>query len=73
MRHKPEPGEFTKRAFLNGRIDLSQAEAIIDLINSKTAASSKAAVDQLEGRLSEGIKATRRTLVRAFSSHGSIR
>lgn len=58
-----EPGEFTKRAFLNGRIDLSQAEAVIDLINSKTAEGSRAAVDQLEGRLSGSIKAARRELV----------
>lgn len=50
-----EPGEFTKRAFLNGRIDLSQAEAVIDLINSKTEASMKAAVYQAEGRLSKEI------------------
>jgi tRNA modification GTPase len=58
-----EAGEFTKRAFLNGRIDLSQAEAIIDLINSKTAESSKAAVSHLEGRLSKKLKAIRETLV----------
>ena len=43
-----EPGEFTKRAFLNGRIDLSQAEAVIDLINSKTDEGSRAAISQLE-------------------------
>jgi tRNA modification GTPase len=58
-----EPGEFTKRAFLNGRIDLSQAEAVIDLINSKTNESSKAAVDQLEGRLSNKIKEVRNKLI----------
>lgn len=58
-----EPGEFTKRAFLNGRIDLSQAEAIIDLINSKTVESSKAAVSQLEGRLSSKLKEIREILV----------
>ena len=40
-------GEFTKRAFLNGRIDLSQAEAIIDIINSKTEKEAKASVKQL--------------------------
>jgi len=51
-----EPGEFTKRAFLNGRIDLSQAEAVIDIINSKTENSLKLAVNQLEGRLSKEIK-----------------
>ncbi len=58
-----EAGEFTKRAFLNGRIDLSQAEAIIDLINSKTVESSKAAVSHLEGRLSNKLKALRGDLV----------
>lgn len=58
-----EPGEFTKRAFLNGRIDLSQAEAVIDLINSKTDESSKAAVNQLEGKLSFKIKTLRKSLV----------
>lgn len=58
-----EAGEFTKRAFLNGRIDLSQAEAIIDLINSKTVESSKAAVSHLEGRLSEKLKCLRNSLV----------
>ena len=47
-----EPGEFTKRAFLNGRIDLSQAEAVIDIINSKTSQSHTAALSQLEGKLS---------------------
>ena len=58
-----EAGEFTKRAFLNGRIDLSQAEAIIDLINSKTVESSKAAVSHLEGRLSNKLKLLREDLV----------
>ena len=58
-----EAGEFTKRAFLNGRIDLSQAEAIIDLINSKTVESSKAAISHLEGRLSNKLKAIREKLV----------
>lgn len=48
-----EPGEFTKRAFLNGRIDLSQAEGIIDLINAKTAQEAKASFKQLEGNLSK--------------------
>ncbi len=48
-----EPGEFTKRAFLNGRIDLSQAEAIIDVINAKTEKEAKASIKQLEGGLSQ--------------------
>ena len=58
-----EPGEFTKRAFLNGRIDLSQAEAIIDIINAKTDRSSKAAVEQLEGKLSRIVKDIRKKLI----------
>jgi len=57
-----EPGEFTKRAFMNGRIDLSQAEAVIDLINSRTAESSRAALDQLEGRLSRRMREIREIL-----------
>ena len=51
-----EPGEFTKRAFINGRIDLSQAEAVMDIINSKTENERKAAENQLEGSLSKKIK-----------------
>jgi tRNA modification GTPase len=51
-----EPGEFTKRAFLNGRIDLAQAEAVIDVITAKTETGLNAAVDQLEGELSREIK-----------------
>lgn len=50
-----EPGEFTKRAFLNGRIDLAQAEAVIDVITSKTEKGLNAALDQLEGELSQEI------------------
>lgn len=50
-----EPGEFTKKAFLNGRIDLIQAESVIDLINSKTEMEAKASINQLEGRLSNSI------------------
>ena len=50
------PGEFTKRAFLNGRIDLSQAESIIDLINSKSEMEAKESINQLEGYLSTKIK-----------------
>ncbi len=51
-----EPGEFTKRAFLNGRIDLTQAEAVIDIINSKTDAARQTAVNQLSGKLNKKIK-----------------
>jgi tRNA modification GTPase len=52
-----EPGEFTKRAFLNGRIDLAQAEAVADVIRAKTEASLKAAMGQLEGALSGRVDA----------------
>ena len=51
-----EPGEFTKRAFLNGRIDLMQAESVIDVINSKTEKEAKTSMKQLEGFLSKKIK-----------------
>ena len=51
-----EPGEFTKRAFVNGRIDLLQAESVIDIINSKSELERKAAVKGLEGELSKEIK-----------------
>jgi len=50
-----EPGEFTKRAFLNGRLDLSQAEAVMDIIQSQTRLGLEVAVDQLEGSLSRRI------------------
>ncbi|MBO5004330.1 MAG: tRNA uridine-5-carboxymethylaminomethyl(34) synthesis GTPase MnmE [Clostridia bacterium] len=62
-----EPGEFTKRAFLNGRIDLSQAESVIDLINSKTEKEAKASINQLEGRLSKKIEEIRRDLLDIMS------
>ena len=58
-----EPGEFTKRAFLNGRIDLSQAESIIDIINSKTEKEAKASINQLQGYLSENIGKIRHDLL----------
>ena len=51
-----EPGEFTKRAFLNGKMDLTQAEAVIDLINSKSEKEGKASVKQLEGKLGTEIR-----------------
>lgn len=57
-----EPGEFSKRAFLNGRIDLAQAESIIDIIKSKTEKSLSIAVNNLEGSLSEDIKSIRTLL-----------
>lgn len=58
-----EPGEFTKRAFLNGRLDLSQAEAVIDIINAKTEKEAKVSLEQLEGNLSEKITQIRKTLI----------
>lgn len=58
-----EPGEFTKRAFLNGRIDLSQAEAVMDFIRSKTDRTSKVAMNQIEGRLSDLIKKQRQSIL----------
>ncbi len=58
-----EPGEFTKRAFLNGRLDLSQAEAVIDIINSKTEREAKVSIDQLEGNLSEKIEKIRKIII----------
>ena len=51
-----EPGEFTKRAFLNGRIDLAQAESVIDVINAKSDKEAKSGIKQLEGYLSKEIK-----------------
>ncbi len=54
-----QPGEFTRRAFLNGRIDLSQAEAIMDIINASSDSSFNIAVDQLNGSLSDYIKNVR--------------
>src|SRR5699024_7772138 len=50
-----EAGEFTKRAFLNGRLDLSQAEAVIDIIKSKTDESYKVSLDQLEGSIANKV------------------
>lgn len=63
-----EPGEFTRRAFLNGRIDLAQAEAVADIIRAKTDLSLKVAVGQLEGRLSEEINQIRSDLVELLAS-----
>lgn len=58
-----EPGEFTKLAFLNGRIDLSQVESIIDIINAKTEKELKASMDQLEGNLSKSIGKIKKQVV----------
>lgn len=58
-----EPGEFTKRAFLNGRIDLSQAEAVIDVINSKNEYALKSSVSQLKGSVQKKIKEIREEII----------
>ncbi len=58
-----EPGEFTKRAFLNGRIDLAQAEAVIDVINAKNNYALKSSVSMLNGKLSTEIKKIREELI----------
>ncbi|MBE6067370.1 MAG: tRNA uridine-5-carboxymethylaminomethyl(34) synthesis GTPase MnmE [Clostridium lundense] len=62
-----EPGEFTKRAFLNGRIDLSQAEAVIDIIRAKTELSMKSAVLQSNGRISKEIDSLRNRLLQIIA------
>lgn len=61
------PGEFTLRAFLNGRIDLSQAEAVIDIIKARTGASLKIAISGLEGNLSKEIKTLRNDLMESLA------
>ncbi|MEG0829528.1 MAG: tRNA uridine-5-carboxymethylaminomethyl(34) synthesis GTPase MnmE [Anaerovoracaceae bacterium] len=58
-----EPGEFTKRAFLNGRLDLSQAEAVIDVIKAKSDKGYNVALDQLAGKLSERVKDIRQKIL----------
>ena len=58
-----EPGEFTKRAFLNGRIDLAQAEAVIDMVKAKTDSGYDMAIAQLEGELSRRVKSIRKELM----------
>ena len=62
-----EPGEFTKRAFLNGRIDLSQSEAVMDLIRAKTDRAMNVALNQMEGKLSRLIRELRLTLVETLA------
>jgi len=58
-----EPGEFTKRAFLNGRIDLAQAESVIDVINAKSDKEAKSGIKQLEGFLSKEIKIIKKEIL----------
>ena len=62
------PGEFTKRAFLNGKIDLAKAEGVIDIINAKTEQAEKTAVDQLSGKLSVKIEEIRKKLLSLAAS-----
>ena len=63
-----EPGEFTKRAFLNGRIDLIEAEGIMDLINSKTETSRNLAINQVSGRTSNLIKDLRQQIIEILAN-----
>jgi tRNA modification GTPase len=58
-----EPGEFTRRAFMNGKLDLCQAEAVADLIDAQSRAARRTALEQLRGRLSERLRTTREKLV----------
>ena len=62
-----EPGEFTKRAFINGRIDLSQAEAVVDIVNSQTNASLRVATQQLKGVLSKEIIKLKEDLINVLT------
>lgn len=62
-----EPGEFTKRAFLNGKIDLSQAEAVLDIIKSRTDSALRGARNQLDGLLSQKVQVLRQSLLNASS------
>lgn len=62
-----EPGEFTKRAFLNGRIDLAQAEAVLDIIQSKTDAFLKVSTRQLKGELSTELESIRQRLMELYT------
>lgn len=63
-----EPGEFTKRAFLNGRIDLIEAESIMDLINSKTESARKLAINGIKGNISEMIEILRNKISKILSN-----
>lgn len=63
-----EPGEFTKRAFLNGRIDLVEAEAVMDLVNAKTEKSRMQSISQLEGRLTGIIRKFRQELLELLAN-----
>ena len=62
-----QPGEFTRRAFLNGRMDLTQAEAVMDLISARGEASARAAAGQLEGRLGRVVEDLRKEAITALA------
>ncbi len=62
-----EPGEFTLRAFVNGRLDLAQAEAVLDMIQARTEAGHRIAMTQLEGRLSDAVRGVRRQLLEVLA------
>lgn len=62
-----QPGEFTLRAFLNGRIDLAQAEAVLDIVRAKTEVSLRVAMEQLDGRISGQVRAIRSMLLTALA------
>ena len=62
-----EPGEFTRRAFLNGRLDLTQAEAVADLVNATSESAHKMALEHLQGRLGESIEAERERVAEALT------
>ncbi len=62
-----EKGEFTKRAFLNGRLDLSQAEAVIDIIKAKTDKSLEVSVNQLDGSLSNKVRSIRDIIIKMMA------
>ena len=62
-----EPGEFTRRAFENGKLDLDQAEAVADLVDAESAAQARQALGQLEGRLGERYEAWRERLIDALA------
>jgi tRNA modification GTPase len=62
-----EPGEFTLRAFMNGRLDLAQAEAVVDVVRSRSRAGLQTAVGQLQGHLSEHVRAAREQLLAALA------
>ncbi len=67
-----EPGEFTKRAFLNGRMDLAQAEAVLDIISAKTDAFLRVSTNQLKGELSTELESIRETLMNVYTEIEAI-